>query len=220
MGSCWELLKGVSSKCVEKHHQMDCGQAAGHCARHFGSSATGWRRSRAAQKSHMFTAASAGKQCGRGKEGKELGGIGNLKGSLGAAREPVWEECIYAAGLLLDMDSVESQRMLVGLVGDVSLTWAVGKRQGGLAGSKHPRVNIPWKSNSVGRKRNHRKKLLKYGEVCECGLGRAEASSQGSRVSSNLSGPSNCPGAALRAELGSWSCCMKHGQGRATARRI
>lgn len=34
--------------------------------------------------------------------------------------------------------------MLEGLVGDVSLTWAAGKRQRGLAGSKHPRVNIPW----------------------------------------------------------------------------
>lgn len=45
------------------------------------------------------------------------------------------------------------------------------------------RVNITWKSNSVGSKRNHRKKLLKYGEVCDCGLDRAEASSQESRAS-------------------------------------
>lgn len=140
-----------------------------------GTSATGWRRSRAAQKSHTFTAASTGKQrVGGGKKGKELEGIGNLKGSLGGAREAVWEECICAAGLLLDVDSVESQRMLEGLVGDVSLTWALGKRQQGLAGSKCRRVNIPWKSNSVGVKRNHRKKLHKYEEVCECGLGRAE----------------------------------------------
>lgn len=35
---------------------------------------------------------------GGGKKGKELRGIGNLKGSLGGAREPVWEECLYAAG--------------------------------------------------------------------------------------------------------------------------
>lgn len=47
---------------------------------------------------------------GEGKKGKELGGIGNLKGSLGGAREQVWEECIYAAGLLLDMDSVQSPK--------------------------------------------------------------------------------------------------------------
>lgn len=53
-----------------------------------------------------------GNRVGGGKKGKELGGIGNLKGSLGGAREAVWEECICAAGLLLDVDSVESQRML------------------------------------------------------------------------------------------------------------
>lgn len=187
-----------------------------------GSSATGWRRSRAAQKSHTFTAASTGKQrVGGGKKGKEREGIGNLQGSLGGAREAVWEECICAAGLLLDVDSVtESHGMLEGQVGDVSLTWALRKRQQRLASSKCHRVNIPWKSNSVGVKRNHRKKLLKYEEVCECGLGRAEASSQGNGVSSNLSGPSDCPGAVLRAEPGSWSCCTKHGQGRDTARRI
>lgn len=152
-----------------------------------------------------------GNSVGGGKKGKGLGGIGNLKGSLGGAREPVWEECIYAAGLLLDMDSVESQRMPERLVGDVSLTWVVGKRQQGLAGSQHPRVNIPWKSNNVGSKRNHWKNFLKYREVCECGLGRAEASSQGTGMSSNLSGPSKCPGAVLRAQPGSWSSCTKHG---------
>ena len=44
-----------------------------------------------------------------GKRGKELGGIGNLKGSLGGGRYhgPGWEECVYAAGLLLDTDSAD-----------------------------------------------------------------------------------------------------------------
>lgn len=67
-------------------------------------------------------------------------------------------QCGKSASMQLGMDSVESQRMPEGLVGDVSLTRAVGKRQQGLAGRKHPRVNIPWKSNSVGSKRNRWKK--------------------------------------------------------------
>lgn len=63
------------------------------------------------QQSHMFTVASAGKHSehGRGKKGKELGGIGKLKGSLGGSRyhRPGCKECFYAAGRLLDTDSTD-----------------------------------------------------------------------------------------------------------------
>lgn len=58
-----------------------------------------------------FTAASAGKHSKHRerKKGNEMGGIGNLKGSLGGSRynRPGWEECVDAAELLLDMDSAD-----------------------------------------------------------------------------------------------------------------
>lgn len=50
-------------------------------------------------------------------------------------------------------------------MGDGWLTWAGGKRQGGLAGSKYPRVNACQKSNSMGSKKAIRKILLKHGKV-------------------------------------------------------
>lgn len=103
------------------------------------------------------------------------------------------------------------------------LTWAGGKRKGGLAGSIYPRVNTPWKSNSVGSKRSSRKILLKHGEVsANVSWAGLKALSQGSRERPNLSGPSDCPGAVLRAGPGPWRLlhCTKCGQGRATARRF
>lgn len=116
-----------------------------------GSSATGWRRSRAAQKSNTFPAASTGKQSvGGGKKGKKLGGIGNLKGSLGGAREPVWDECIYAAGLVPKDARRAGGRCLTDLVCGEETVRAC-RQQTSLG--EHTLG-----SNSMGSKRNHRKK--------------------------------------------------------------
>lgn len=44
-----------------------------------------------------------------GKKGKESGETEHLKSSLGGGRcrGPGWQECVYAAGLLLDMESAD-----------------------------------------------------------------------------------------------------------------
>lgn len=130
---------------------------------------------------------------GGGKKGKKLGGIGNLKGSLGGAREPVWDECIYAAGLVRKDARRAGGRCLTDLVCGEETVRACRQQ---ISLGEHTLG-----SDSMGSKRNHRKKLLKCGEVCECGLGRAEASSQGSEVSSDLSGLSLWPQTVLELSL-------------------
>jgi len=104
--------------------------------------------------------------------------------------------------------------MLKGLAGGGWLTWAEGKRQGGLAGSKYARVNTPWKSNGVGSKRNSRKILLKHEEVSDdLGWAELKALARGNRGSPNLSGSSNCPGASLRQCQDLRGCCTAQSMG-------
>lgn len=98
------------------------------------------------------------------------------------------------------------------------LTWAWGKRQRGLAGHKHPRVNIPQKRNSTGSKRNNRKMLLKHEEASlNVGWAGLKASLSGDRDSPNLSGPSGCTRASPMAGPGPWGLLHCPTQGRTSS---
>jgi len=122
MGFCWELPEGAGSKRAEKHWQTGCGQAAGRraasaaCVEVAALLALGpqqqvrgggelcckavWSQQQALGNTQSIVG---------GEKGKEPGGTGNLKGSLGGSRchRLGWEECVYAAGLLPDTDSAD-----------------------------------------------------------------------------------------------------------------
>lgn len=116
MGSCWELLEGAGSK-------MPGRWAAGRLPAAGQRVLPAWRlllcslqvlgsgleegESCAAKPYVLSSECWETLRAWRGKKGKEPGGIGNLEDSLGGSRyhRPRWEECVYAAGLLLDTDS-------------------------------------------------------------------------------------------------------------------